>query len=165
MRNETCPRGCCTLKISSKRAGKRWHRRTGRVKKAGAFIYDPDERRVLLVQSRGTFWGCPKGSLEGSETIEEGAIREVREETGLELEPSELGKKIVVKGKATYFYITRDSGVGRIEIPPSDDNDSDGISWLYVDCIQDCIDENVIQVNRHCQILLKKNLGIDLRMD
>lgn len=49
--------------------------------------------RVLLVKhvpERGGFWQgkwiCPGGELELGETIEEGIRREVREETGLEIE-------------------------------------------------------------------------------
>ena len=53
-----------------------------------------DERgRVLVVKhrpERGGFWQgkwiCPGGELEPGETIEEGIIREVREETRLEIE-------------------------------------------------------------------------------
>jgi 8-oxo-dGTP diphosphatase len=50
--------------------------------------------RVLLVR-RGTepllgHWSLPGGMLELGESLNEGVIREVREETGLEVEPVEL---------------------------------------------------------------------------
>ena len=50
-----------------------------------------DGERVLLVQegkpvSHGK-WNLPGGHLEMGEALREGAIREVREETGLEVEP------------------------------------------------------------------------------
>jgi len=58
----------------------------------GAIIEDA-KGRVLLVRhkpERGGFWQgkwiCPGGELELGETIEEGIKREVREETGLEVE-------------------------------------------------------------------------------
>ena len=41
---------------------------------------------TLLIQHRGGHWGFPKGHVEAGETEEETAIREIREETGLEVE-------------------------------------------------------------------------------
>lgn len=41
---------------------------------------------TLLIQHRGGHWGFPKGHVEASETEAETAIREIREETGLEVE-------------------------------------------------------------------------------
>ncbi|MBM4446550.1 MAG: NUDIX domain-containing protein [Chloroflexi bacterium] len=58
----------------------------------GAVIED-DEGRILLVKhkpERGGFWQrkwiCPGGKLELGETIAEGIKREIKEETGLEIE-------------------------------------------------------------------------------
>lgn len=58
----------------------------------GAIIED-DKGRILLVKhkpERGGFWQgkwiCPGGGLESGETIGEGIEREVKEETGLEIE-------------------------------------------------------------------------------
>lgn len=47
--------------------------------------------QVLLLQhvmpkQNKTFWGFPGGGVEGNETPEEAAIREAREETGLDIE-------------------------------------------------------------------------------
>lgn len=41
--------------------------------------------KVFLIQHRGfeKFWSCPKGHIEPSETVEEAACRELKEETGL----------------------------------------------------------------------------------
>ena len=51
----------------------------------------PDEidegRRVLMILGRGgTEWGLPGGGREDGETYEEAAVREVREETGVDCE-------------------------------------------------------------------------------
>lgn len=58
----------------------------------GAVVED-DEGRILLVKhepERGGFWQgkwiCPGGKLELGETIGDGIKREVKEETGLEIE-------------------------------------------------------------------------------
>lgn len=50
----------------------------------GAVIYNPDNQKFLLIRNRrSAHWGFPKGHVELGETEEETAIREVLEETGL----------------------------------------------------------------------------------
>ena len=54
---------------------------------AGGLVIDYGTRkpRVLLVhRPRYDDWSFPKGKLEAGETVEEAALREVKEETGLE---------------------------------------------------------------------------------
>lgn len=57
-----------------------------KIRKAGSFIYNNNSKKVLLVQSRGQMWGSPKGSLKDFEEPLECAIREVKEETGIDLD-------------------------------------------------------------------------------
>lgn len=56
----------------------------------GAIIKDKDGR--ILVQKRSDYgdWGLPGGGMEAGESIEETMIREVYEETGLEVKSYEL---------------------------------------------------------------------------
>ncbi len=50
-----------------------------------------DQNRLLLQQrSDGGQWGLPGGSVEVGESVSEAVVREVREETGLEVEPTRL---------------------------------------------------------------------------
>jgi ADP-ribose pyrophosphatase YjhB (NUDIX family) len=51
-----------------------------------------DEQGRMLWQKRGDFgfWGLPGGILEADETLPECVVREVREETGLEVQPARL---------------------------------------------------------------------------
>lgn len=60
--------------------------------------------RVLLQQGfdparpeDGTWWLTPGGGLNDGESSEEGAVREVHEETGLRLSPEELGPVIATR--------------------------------------------------------------------
>lgn len=50
--------------------------------------------KILLakrgIEPRKDFWNLPCGFLENDETVEEGALREVKEETGLDVELGEL---------------------------------------------------------------------------
>lgn len=53
-----------------------------------------EEGKVVLVRRgvapRAGYWGLPAGYMELDETVEEAAIREAKEETGLEVELDEL---------------------------------------------------------------------------
>jgi len=54
---------------------------------AGGVIYrwgESGAEIVLVARRREQLWALPKGTPEASETIEETALREVREETGLQ---------------------------------------------------------------------------------
>lgn len=57
---------------------------------AGGVILD--NRGSILLQKRGDTnrWGLPGGAIELGESLEEAAIREVREETGLEIRITKL---------------------------------------------------------------------------
>jgi len=99
------------------------NRRFERRNTARVLLIDPDGRVLLFHDSdpglRGPprFWITPGGGLDPGETVEQGALREVAEETGLILEPSDLrgpiGHRIVVHGYSdkvveqgeTYFAV------------------------------------------------------------
>ena len=81
---------------------------------AGAVIED-EEGRILLVRhvpERGGFWQgkwiCPGGRLHLGEAIEEATLREVREETQLEIELISLlqpFERIVKSGSRTELHV------------------------------------------------------------
>ena len=59
------------------------------------------------------YWSLPGGILETGETLDEGVRREVREETGLEVEPLsvfEIFERIIrdAEGKAEFHYVVVD---------------------------------------------------------
>jgi 8-oxo-dGTP pyrophosphatase MutT (NUDIX family) len=63
--------------------------RTQRVTSAGGVVFrENGSGREVLVCGRGSdgLWALPKGTPEAGETLEETARREVREETGVEVE-------------------------------------------------------------------------------
>ena len=55
-----------------------------------AVITDDHDRALLIQRADNGHWEPPGGVLELSETIEDGLCREVREETGLDIEPIAL---------------------------------------------------------------------------
>jgi ADP-ribose pyrophosphatase YjhB (NUDIX family) len=102
----------------------------------GAVVVDED--RVLLVR-RGTEplrgqWSLPGGLLELGEALADGVIREVREETGLTVEPLELIElldRIHRKGERVQYhyviadYLCRVAG-GRLQAA----SDADAARWV-----------------------------------
>lgn len=81
----------------------------------GAIVYEGG--RVLLVERgreplRGA-WSLPGGVVEAGESLKEAIRREVREETGLEVEPvsvAEVFERILrdAQGRAEYHYVLID---------------------------------------------------------
>ncbi|MEO4053072.1 NUDIX hydrolase [Solibacillus sp. CAU 1738] len=52
-------------------------------------LFDSDEENILMVKNKGShssYYTLPGGAVENGETLEEAAIREVNEETGLNVE-------------------------------------------------------------------------------
>ena len=83
-------------------------RRQGRLpleKSAGAVVFHPGKpSEFLLIYS--TYWEFPKGRVDANESERDAAIREVREETGLELQLVEGFREEV-----NYFYRQRYTGL------------------------------------------------------
>jgi ADP-ribose pyrophosphatase YjhB (NUDIX family) len=155
-----CPNKCCNFKITPytkeiKIIDDTWKYNPGKIIKAGSFIIDPDTCKILLVQSRGQMWGPPKGTMLDNETCEECAVREVFEETGLTIHPSQFLSHTLIKSRALYYT----TEIKETEMNPQNhiiDNDANGIGWFNVNCLNDLIENNNITVNQHCKILIKK---------
>lgn len=55
----------------------------------GCYNIIPIGDRVVLVKE-GNVWSLPSGKLELGETLEQGAVREAKEESGLDVSPAEI---------------------------------------------------------------------------
>jgi 8-oxo-dGTP pyrophosphatase MutT (NUDIX family) len=119
------------------------------------FIYDPKVDKVLLVQSRGNFWGPPKGTLKYGESERQCAIREVKEETGLDISDDDFTKAAKIHNRAIYFYMEMDECDVKVQdhIPG---NDANGIGWIKPDCLEKCITNGNISLNQHCRFVFSK---------
>jgi len=95
--------------------------RTARATSAGGVVHRSVEGRtqVILVHRRAPLlWALPKGTPDSGETVEETALRETREETGLEVEIEEQLRSIhyyFVRGstrfhKTVHFFLMRPIG-------------------------------------------------------
>ncbi len=129
--------------------------------KAGIFFHDTATDKILLVQSRGIKWGPPKGSMEDvDESIEDCAIRETFEETGIMIDKNQLSKKTVRFDKSTYFYQTYSET--DVTIPNIDNNDATGISWIKLDCLLHMYEKGLIDLNAQCKRLLRRIFQINI---
>jgi len=85
---------------------------SGAVRAAGGLVRRSDGRIAIVHRPRYDDWSLPKGKADGTETVEETALREVEEETGLRcrLGPP-AGETRYVDGRGrqkvvTYWHMT-----------------------------------------------------------
>jgi 8-oxo-dGTP pyrophosphatase MutT (NUDIX family) len=105
---------------------------------AAGGIVENENKDILLIFRRGK-WDLPKGKLDKGETIEACAVREVKEETGLQnvqiirAMPSthhtyqEAGKKILKRSVWYQMYAP-----GKQELQPQAEEDITEIKWVPV---------------------------------
>ena len=155
-----CNNGCCSYEIKN-------YYKTDFVpkskKKSGVFIFDKENNKVLLVQSRGNLWGCPKGSVEPNESIKSCALREVLEETGIQLNDIDISvNHQFIYGDSYYYYLEKAEIPVTLETPMIG-NDATGIGWFNVSCLIDLVQTNQITINFHCKLLLEFYLKIKFK--
>lgn len=158
-----CPHKCCRLVIEPYIVthDKNFFNRVQYcTRKAGVVLYDPSKDKVLLVQSRAHLWGPPKGTIQYGESQRQCAVREVKEETGIEINPDSFTKAVNISNRAIYFYTeTSEIKVGvQSHIV---DNDANGVGWIKLDCLQECVKNGNISLSKHCQIVLKRLFDMD----
>ena len=109
----------------------------------GAVILDRD--RVVLVKRRfpplAGEWSIPGGRLETGETLRAGIIREVREETGLTVEPAELlgvYDRLLRDegGRILYHYVLIDFLCRRLAGEVQAGGDADDARWFSQEVIE-----------------------------
>ena len=163
MRTIICPNKCCTLQIKPYICNTSIYLSNSKYRnlKAGVFIYDPKNKKVLIVQSKGNLWGLPKGSLDKDESVLHCAIREVREETGISLTSDKFKDITNIDDTATYYYteipMTPVTVQSHIQY-----NDANGIGWINIQCLKDLLNENTIQMNKHSKIIFERFKNIKL---
>lgn len=92
---------------------------------------------VLVHRRRPVLWALPKGTPDAGETLEETALREAREESGLEVEiqaPLRAIQYFFVRRqvrfhKTVHFFLMRPTG-GRIE---DHDAEFDEVRWVQLE--------------------------------
>lgn len=104
----------------------------GVVENNGEYLY---MRRSQQNSSSGT-WTFPGGKIEDGETVEEAAIREVIEETGLETEAKKVGEyfyNVGELGKWEVYPVLLESDSREVEMT----EEHDKYDWIKIDEIED----------------------------
>jgi 8-oxo-dGTP pyrophosphatase MutT (NUDIX family) len=110
--------------------------RTARATSAGGVVHRSLDGRteiVIVHRRKPLLWALPKGTPDSGETLEETALRETREETGLEVEieaPVTSIRYFFVRGstrfhKTVHFFLMRPIG-GHLELH---DEEFDEVRW------------------------------------
>jgi len=126
----------------------------------GARVLLLDEHdRVLLIHARDPddldhhWWELPGGGLDPGETIEQAAIREVAEETGIELD--QLGPQVWIREsrfryrnrdhhRIDHVFLARSADITATTATKPTDNEKLGLiehAWFTVADLQDCRDK------------------------
>ena len=135
-------------------------------KSAGGIVYydaGGDGPVYLLMSNRKGYWEFPKGHVDPGETEEEAAIREVREETGLNDVKIVSGFKVKIKytyskdgkkyPKEVVFFLMK-AEPKRVEVS----EEHTGYVWLkYEDAIKKISYDNARKVLEKAHKFLMKN--------
>ena len=100
-------------------------------KSCGAVIFDGD--KILVIQQVKGHWGFPKGHVEEGETEVQTAVREIKEETNLDVQIDE-SKRFVERyspeegvEKDVVFFVAKKTG-GEIKVQEEEVKDT---KWLF----------------------------------
>ena len=123
---------------------------------AGGLVLN--EKGELLMMLRRGYWDLPKGKLDEGETIEECAVREVKEETGLQ--NVVLGEKIGITHheyfdihvlgnvrKETHWFLMRANG--NENLTPQTEEDIVEIKWVAKEDLQPYLEQsykNIVEI-------------------
>lgn len=119
---------------------------------AFAIIKSPASGQVLLVRRRrgGRHWTLPGGKLRRAESLSEGLVREVREETGFTIEPGRLVAALERPGanKTLFYFECRIVSTARLRRRPLDEIMADG--WFAPERLPTPCSPALRLLGRHC---------------
>ena len=151
-----------------------WSKNPQGLKRSGTFIYHEDKndifypngksvptprKYVLLLQAYNGKWGPPKGTIENNESAFQCAVRETREETGIDMEKNInpfMKKTLECDYKCDMFPIPLDTRVEIDTVSP----EISGYGWISIACVI----RNKMLLNRVCQLALKEFMGVEINI-
>jgi len=106
----------------------------------GAVVYKKDQNKiyVLLVKQSGSIvgWGIPKGHMEPGETHIKTAIREVKEETGIDIKILTRLPHVMIHRKSYKKVVVPYLAVQLNDVPPRCDHEMSEVvevGWFDID--------------------------------
>ena len=128
---------------------------------AGGGVIQNEKNQVLLIYRRKK-WDLPKGKLDPGETIEECAIREVKEETGLK--SVQLKKKLIVTQhtydqdsiqyvKETHWFHMVASTQENNFLVPQIEEDIEKIEWVDINTLTSYLVESYPTIRQVLSLL------------
>jgi len=116
--------------------------KTEKERSSGGVIFKKENGQykvILISRKNGTVWCLPKGKVEKNEKIEQTALREVKEETGLEGEIRHylndvhywyIDKKRGLRLNKTVHFFLLEYKSGNIDMH---DDEADAVEWFDLD--------------------------------
>ena len=106
----------------------------------GAIVFNENTEKILLVKMHNGNWGFPKGHIENNETKEETAIREVREETNVNI-------KIIPNFEREIKYIPNEKTIKKVTIFAGITQEEDvKIDTFEIEAFQWCTYEEALKL-------------------
>jgi mutator protein MutT len=107
----------------------------------GAIVLRSDDGAALLVRrgrppAQGT-WTLPGGKVEPGETLEDAVVREVAEETGLDVEPKAIVETVMLEREGFSYRIVDFLCTLRGGSTPRPGDDVDEVRWVLAADFED----------------------------
>jgi ADP-ribose pyrophosphatase YjhB (NUDIX family) len=167
VKKRKCINDCCSIKYVKYKWNEEWYSNcknsSEKVKprtRVGMIIFDPIKRKILLIQSCGYLWGLPKGRLENGENILTGAIRELKEETGIILKNEDVNSHPMFLKKDSYYFYYEMSKCD-VDVQTHEGNDANAVTWIGLDCLRTFENSSgCLMITKHCRQVLYKLFNI-----
>lgn len=130
--------------------------------KVGGIILDANNHLLIVCGRYSQKWSVPKGSLEEDESYLEGALREIREETGLKLQPCSTSQlEFWAVNRARLYLLQVDNE--RPKLKPIDKGEIIDAIWLDLNNLEQL--ERIKDVSNKMLLAVLRKLSYSLNFD